>query len=165
MWISLFYVLLYIFIFAGFISMFLLKTVIDFLLHVAIPVTATFYASVLIWFFLFRGMLIEIFHLDFMQLINCVLYVNFILYMINTIWYIIYMNMNMNLRSSKAISLKTVGISLANTVSSDQLSVFPSPLTCGDRVISVSLGQYYGCWCPGSLRRQGISSHDIDYVE
>ena len=22
-----------------------------------------------------------------------------------------------------------------------------------------------GCWCPGSLRRQDISSHDIDYVE
>ena len=27
------------------------------------------------------------------------------------------------------------------------------------------LGQYHGCWCPGSLRRQDISSHDIDYVE
>ena len=39
------------------------------------------------------------------------------------------------------------------------------PLTCGDRVISVWLGQYHGCWCPGSLRRQDISSHDIDYVE
>ena len=23
-------------------------------------------------------------------------------------------------------------------------------------------GQYHGCWCPGSLRRQDISSHDID---
>ena len=33
------------------------------------------------------------------------------------------------------------------------------------RVISVWLGQYHGCWCPGSLRRQDISSHDIDYVE
>ena len=22
-----------------------------------------------------------------------------------------------------------------------------------------------GCWCPGSLRRQDISSHDIDYIE
>ena len=33
------------------------------------------------------------------------------------------------------------------------------------RVISVKLGQYYGCWCPGSLRRQDISSDDIDYVE
>ena len=38
-------------------------------------------------------------------------------------------------------------------------------LTCRDRVISVSLGQYQGYWCPGSLRRQDISSHDIDYVE
>ena len=25
--------------------------------------------------------------------------------------------------------------------------------------------QYYCCWCPGSLRRQGISSHDIDLVK
>ena len=25
--------------------------------------------------------------------------------------------------------------------------------------------QYHGCWCPGSLRRQGINIHDIDYVE
>ena len=39
------------------------------------------------------------------------------------------------------------------------------PLKCGDRVISVYLGQYHGCWCPGSLRRQDISSHGIDYVE
>ena len=38
-------------------------------------------------------------------------------------------------------------------------------LTCGDRVISVKLGQYHDCWCPGSLRRQDIISHDIDYVE
>ena len=27
------------------------------------------------------------------------------------------------------------------------------------------VGQYHGCWCPGSLRRQDISSHDIDYRE
>ena len=26
-------------------------------------------------------------------------------------------------------------------------------------------GQSHGCWCPGSLRRQDVSSHDIDYVE
>ena len=38
-------------------------------------------------------------------------------------------------------------------------------LTCGNRVISVLLGQYHGCWCPGSLRRQDISSHDIEYIE
>ena len=25
-------------------------------------------------------------------------------------------------------------------------------------------GQYHGCWCPGSLRRQVISSHGIDKV-
>ena len=29
----------------------------------------------------------------------------------------------------------------------------------------VRLGQYHGCWCPGSSRRQVISSHDIDYIE
>ena len=38
-------------------------------------------------------------------------------------------------------------------------------LTLNMRVISVYLGQYHGCWCPGSLRRQDISSHDIDYIE
>ena len=27
------------------------------------------------------------------------------------------------------------------------------------------LSQYQGCWCPGSLRRQAISSHDIGYVK
>ena len=36
---------------------------------------------------------------------------------------------------------------------------------CGDRVISVELDQYHGCWYPGSLRRQDISTHDTDYVE
>ena len=36
---------------------------------------------------------------------------------------------------------------------------------CGDRVISVSLGQYHGFWCPGSLRHQDIRSHDIDYIK
>ena len=34
-----------------------------------------------------------------------------------------------------------------------------------NRVISVKIGQYHGCWWPGSLRRQDISSHDIDYVK
>ena len=33
------------------------------------------------------------------------------------------------------------------------------------RVNSVYLGQYHGCWCPGSVRRQDISNHDIDYIE
>ena len=32
---------------------------------------------------------------------------------------------------------------------------------CGN----LELGQYHGCWCPGSLHRQDISSHDIDYVK
>ena len=27
------------------------------------------------------------------------------------------------------------------------------------------LGQHHGCWCPGSLRHQDISSHDIDCIE
>ena len=35
-----------------------------------------------------------------------------------------------------------------------------TPLACGDRVISVWLGQYHCCRCPGSSRRQVISSHD-----
>ena len=30
---------------------------------------------------------------------------------------------------------------------------------------SVQHSKYHGCWCPGSLRRQDISTHDIDYVE
>ena len=32
-------------------------------------------------------------------------------------------------------------------------------------IISVWLGQYHGYWCPGSLRRQDINSHDIDFIE
>ena len=39
------------------------------------------------------------------------------------------------------------------------------PLTCGDRIIPVQHSQYRGCWCPGSLCRQDISTHDIDCVE
>ena len=38
-------------------------------------------------------------------------------------------------------------------------------LACGDRINSVQRSQYHGCWCPGSLRRQDINAHDIDYVE
>ena len=45
------------------------------------------------------------------------------------------------------------------------LCLWFKPLTCGDRVNSVQLGQYHGCWCPGSLRRQDISSHHIDSIE
>ena len=28
-----------------------------------------------------------------------------------------------------------------------------------------TFSQYHGYWCPGSFRRQGISTHDINYVE
>ena len=31
--------------------------------------------------------------------------------------------------------------------------------------LSWTIGQYHGCWCPGSLCRQDISTHDTDYVE
>ena len=36
---------------------------------------------------------------------------------------------------------------------------------CGDRINSVEHSKYHSCWCPGSLRRQDISTHDIDYIE
>ena len=39
------------------------------------------------------------------------------------------------------------------------------PSTCGDRINSVQPREYHGCWCPGSLRRQDISTHDIDNVD
>ena len=34
-----------------------------------------------------------------------------------------------------------------------------------DQVISVQLGQYHARWCPGSFRRQVISTHNIEHVE
>ena len=35
----------------------------------------------------------------------------------------------------------------------------------GNEVTTIrELGQYLGCWCPGSLHRQVISSHGIDYA-
>ena len=37
--------------------------------------------------------------------------------------------------------------------------------TCGDRIILVQHSQYHGCWGPGSLRRQDISTNDIYYVD
>ena len=52
-----------------------------------------------------------------------------------------------------------------NTFTADRQGPFCSSLRCGDRVNSAYLGQYHGCWCPGSLRHQDINSHDIDYVE
>ena len=35
---------------------------------------------------------------------------------------------------------------------------------CGNQINLVQHSKY-GCWCPGALRRQDISTHDIDYVE
>ena len=37
-------------------------------------------------------------------------------------------------------------------------------LAHGGRIIPVQHNQYHGCWWPGSLRRQDISTHDIDYI-
>ena len=37
-------------------------------------------------------------------------------------------------------------------------------LTYGDRIISIQQSQHHGCWYPASLRRQGIGTHDIDFV-
>ena len=31
--------------------------------------------------------------------------------------------------------------------------------------LTLNIGQYHECWCPGSLSRQDINGHDIDYVE
>ena len=56
-------------------------------------------------------------------------------------------------------------LNLVNEGHQDFAEFHIKSLTCGDRVNSVKLGQYHGFWCPGSLRRQDISSHDIDYVE
>ena len=38
------------------------------------------------------------------------------------------------------------------------------PFRCWDRNMSGELGQYHGWWCPGSLRRQVINSHGINYA-
>ena len=38
-------------------------------------------------------------------------------------------------------------------------------ITCRDWINPVQQSKYHGCWCPGSLRPQVISTHDIDYVE
>ena len=39
------------------------------------------------------------------------------------------------------------------------------PLTRGARIIPVQQIQYYGCWCPGFLRRQDISTYGFNYEE
>ena len=42
---------------------------------------------------------------------------------------------------------------------------YQSTSVCWNRIIDGEWGQYYGYWCPGSLRHQAIGSHGIDYVE
>ena len=39
------------------------------------------------------------------------------------------------------------------------------PLTFGDLINSVQHSKYHSCWCPGSLRRQGNRTHNIDYIK
>ena len=39
------------------------------------------------------------------------------------------------------------------------------PLMCGGRINPIQQSKYHGCWCPGSLRRQVINIHHIDFVE
>ena len=34
-----------------------------------------------------------------------------------------------------------------------------------DKGLPILHSQYHGCWCPGDVGRQGISNHDIYYVE
>ena len=34
-----------------------------------------------------------------------------------------------------------------------------------DKNLPILHNQYHGCWCPGDVRSQGISSHDIDLVK
>ena len=85
-------------------------------------------------------------------------------------------NNNFNLIQSILVSQGNVALATATVLSSlwhhcvyNKLIVIviyiSSPLTCGDRVNSVQHNKYHGCWCTGSLRRQNISTHDIDYVE
>ena len=38
-------------------------------------------------------------------------------------------------------------------------------VTCQHSILNVRGRKYSGCWCPVSLRRQGIRTHCIDYVE
>ena len=68
-------------------------------------------------------------------------------------------------------SIEYTSLSLILSAKSERISLTVIDTTylqtwrAGDRVISVDLGQYHSWWCPGSLRRQDISIHDIDYVE
>ena len=40
-----------------------------------------------------------------------------------------------------------------------------NPQSAGNLINLVQTSQYHGCWCPGSLCCQDISTHDIDYIE
>ena len=42
--------------------------------------------------------------------------------------------------------------------------VFHEPIWCWNWNILWYQGQYHGCWCLGSLRRQVITNHAIDYA-
>ena len=66
------------------------------------------------------------------------------------------------------LKLECLGKSLVNTMAADALAPWLTMplvtiiLIIQDKpVILVKLGQYCGCWCPGSLHRQDISTHDI----
>ena len=37
-------------------------------------------------------------------------------------------------------------------------------LMCRDQINLVQHCKYLGCWCPGSLCRQDISTHDVDWL-
>ena len=50
------------------------------------------------------------------------------------------------------------------TAVSDWMSRTHQPLTYGDWINLIRHSKYHGCWCPGSLHRQDISTHDTDYV-
>ena len=39
------------------------------------------------------------------------------------------------------------------------------PFPKKDQDLHIPQSQYHGCWCPGDVRSQGISSHDIDLVK
>ena len=70
---------------------------------------------------------------------------------------------NLNLLSSITKVLLTH--TLASFWGKQSCFTYMDPLTYEDRIDSVQHSQYHGCWCPGSVRRQDISTHDIHNVE
>ena len=74
-------------------------------------------------------------------------------------WYMCYLS---EFRQSAVLG--TFYFYFLNSIESNYLIPFWL-LICGDSAMPVWQGQYHGCWCLGSLRRQVISPHDIDYVE